>query len=216
MCEHLIQKKYCRHCGGNHLCAHCRLVCVRRKFEHCYTCTKWIQGNPVFRKEEKVKCMLQRAANQGTLPLYDQHNRRLSADLDVGVYGKARPDFLWKMASFVVILEVDEVQHKTYDASCERKRELDLLNSAKGAPVYLIRYNPDSFSTASKSSTTPFYGKEQQLLDLLEHVLVDTPKQALFKDNIFVKSYLFYDCCCTECDYLHTEYFMCDIDLLKS
>jgi hypothetical protein len=216
MCEHLIQKKYCRQCGGSHLCAHCRLVCVRRKFELCYTCSMWMQGNPVYRKELKIKRLLHLAASNGIIPLYDQHNRRLSMELDVDIYGKARPDFLWRMASFVVILEVDEMQHKAYDAACERKRELDLVNSAKGTPVYLIRYNPDSFSTASKRSTTPFVGREQRLLDLLEYVLINTPKQDLFGENIFVKSYLCYDCHCTECEYIHTECFMRDVDLVNS
>lgn len=176
----------------------------------------WIQGNPVYRKELKIKRFLQLAASKGIIPLYDQHNRRLSVELDVDIYGKARPDFLWRMTSFVVILEVDEMQHKAYDAACERKRELDLLNSAKGTPVYLVRYNPDSFSTASKKSTTPFFGKEQRLLDLLEYILVDAPKQTLFGKNIFLKSYLYYDCHCAECDYIHTECFMRDVDLVNS
>ena len=216
VCKHLIQKKYCRHCGGTHLCKHCRLVCVRRKFEDCYTCSKWMHGDPVYRKEQKIKRLLNRAAEEGIFPLYDRHNRRVSADLNIDVYGMARPDFLWQMPSFVILLEIDEMQHKTYDITCEKKRELDLLNSAKGKPVYLIRYNPDSFSTAYKHSTTPFYERERLLVDLLEHVLVDTPKETLFGDNIFVKSYLFYDCKCIECDFIHTECFVRDVDLLNS
>lgn len=216
VCSHLIQKKYCKACGGTHLCAQCRLVCVRRKFELCQSCSHWMQGRFLYSKEQNVKRLLDRAAERGVLPLYDQHNRRLAPDLDVQLYGQSRPDFLWRMSSFIVILEVDEQQHKAYGSDCERKRELDILNSARGVPVYLVRYNPDAFSTGLKKSTTPFYRREQQMLRFMQHILVDTPQSDLFKDNMLVKSYLFYDCHCKACDNVHTHHYFRDSDFVKS
>ena len=216
VCSHLIQKKYCKTCGGTHLCAHCQLTCVRRKFELCHSCSHWTQGHFVYSKERKVKRLLDTAAELGVLPSYDQYNRRLAPNLDSKIYGQSRPDFLWRMSSHIVILEVDEKQHKAYDPDCERKRELDLLNSAKGIPLYLVRYNPDAFSTGKKTSATPFCRREGRFLRFMETVLVDTPRSVLFKNNVFVKTYLFYDCPCTTCDYIHTESYLRDTDFVKS
>jgi hypothetical protein len=59
--------------------------------------------------------------------------------------GRYRPDFLFDILEEqrVVILEVDEDAHRSEAARCEFVRPLKLALGFGGAPVHMIRYNPD-------------------------------------------------------------------------
>jgi hypothetical protein len=59
--------------------------------------------------------------------------------------GRYRPDFLFDILEEqrVVILEVDEDAHRREVARCEFVRPLRLALGFGGAPVHMIRYNPD-------------------------------------------------------------------------
>jgi hypothetical protein len=67
---------------------------------------------------------------------------------------KERPDVLWDtVADRIVILEVDENQHKERPCDCEQTRMVN-ISQALGAPHTIwIRYNPDAFVGASRSYT---------------------------------------------------------------
>jgi hypothetical protein len=59
-----------------------------------------------------------------------------------------RPDVFWDCGTHVVIVEIDEEGHKTYDCSCEDKRIMQLFVDAGNLPMIVLRFNPDSYVDA--------------------------------------------------------------------
>lgn len=60
-----------------------------------------------------------------------------------------RPDIMINLGSHVIIIEIDECQHKSYDTSCETMREC-ILYQDLGQPVVFIRFNPDAYRKDGK------------------------------------------------------------------
>ena len=58
---------------------------------------------------------------------------------------KRRPDLLLDLGYQILMIEIDEDQHKTYDCSCENKRLMELSQDLNHRPLVLIRFNPDSY-----------------------------------------------------------------------
>jgi len=60
--------------------------------------------------------------------------------------GKERPDFvIYTATHHVIVLEVDENQHKSYPCVCEQNRMVNLSQAFGGQPVIFMRYNPDDY-----------------------------------------------------------------------
>ena len=58
---------------------------------------------------------------------------------------KYRPDFLIDCDTHVVIIEVDENQHKSYGECDEKIRMINIFQGLGGIKTFFIRFNPDSF-----------------------------------------------------------------------
>jgi len=58
---------------------------------------------------------------------------------------KRRPDLLVDMGTHVVIIEIDENQHISYDCSCENKRLMEISQDVGHRPIVFIRFNPDDY-----------------------------------------------------------------------
>jgi hypothetical protein len=63
---------------------------------------------------------------------------------------KKRPDIYFDLLDHVVIVEVDELQHNTYDDVCECARINEIVNGIGGKPIIIIRYNPDTIKNNGK------------------------------------------------------------------
>ena len=50
-----------------------------------------------------------------------------------------------ELGSHIVIVEVDENKHDTYDCSCENKRLMEISRDLAHRPISFIRFNPDSY-----------------------------------------------------------------------
>jgi hypothetical protein len=80
--------------------------------------------------------------------------------------GKERPDFVIYFKTHVIIIEVDENQHKGYACECEQIRMINLTQAFCGLPVFWIRYNPDVFKLPNeKKSKISQSNREEHLLD---------------------------------------------------
>ena len=64
---------------------------------------------------------------------------------DTTLCGRERPDFLFDMGTHMVILEVDENQHKDRQCLCEQTRMVNITQGLGGVFVRWLRYNPDPF-----------------------------------------------------------------------
>ena len=58
-----------------------------------------------------------------------------------------RPDVHIDLGEQLIVVEVDENQHKAYDCSCENKRIMDLSRDVGHRHIVFIRFNPDSYIT---------------------------------------------------------------------
>jgi hypothetical protein len=56
-----------------------------------------------------------------------------------------RPDLLLDLGYQVIIVEVDENQHRSYDCSCENKRLMEISRDVDHRPIIFIRFNPDEY-----------------------------------------------------------------------
>jgi hypothetical protein len=71
---------------------------------------------------------------------------------------KRRPDMLLHLGDQVIIIEIDENQHRDYDCSCENKRLMELSRDVGHRPLVFIRFNPDDYIDAQKSNITSCWG----------------------------------------------------------
>jgi len=58
---------------------------------------------------------------------------------------KRRPDLILDLGYQILIIEVDEDQHRIYYCSCENKRIMELSQDLDHRPVVFIRFNPDEY-----------------------------------------------------------------------
>lgn len=104
-----------------------------------------------------------------------------------GKESKHRPDFVYDCKTHVVIVEVDEHQHKSNCSKGEINRMRNIYFAYEGIPVVFVRYNPDSFVYRGKKVEISQQKREDILLRWVEKAM-----------NISVEVclsviYLFYD-----------------------
>lgn len=220
ICIHAKARKVCVQCGGSHICTQCRLITTRTKSSMCSTCRRFNDGSvPLKFKEAAFKAYLDASIERGDVPKYFSADRQVMPGLDKLLYGAARPDFLWKLSDRFIVLEVDEFQHISSNYSCERRRELELLNIFGSTPVIFIRFNPDTFSTGSKSTRKK---TDHENMTKRHEKVVSELKKAVEKENpvgfTFVK--IFFNCGCLEedgkytCGFVHSNMYTDHEDFL--
>lgn len=158
-------------------CKSCGLPNVLNHENVCRFCEPTTFKNYVKRKENRVRLLLEKNG------LCFTHADKI-VDAKCGL---ERPDFVFEMATHVVILEVDENQHKSYPCECEQVRMVNVTQAYGGLHVFWIRYNPDAFKGCSTTLTDN--DREKHLLDWVKWSLEHIPSQ------LAEVVYLFYDGC---------------------
>jgi hypothetical protein len=167
---------------------------------------------PIKQKESALKKYLDSAIETGSIPSYTTHDKAIALGLDPVCYGNTRPDFVWILKDRWVVLECDESQHRGMQYSCERRRELQICNVAGNMPVVFIRFNPDTFSTGSKSARVKLVA---DTIEKRHTVVVDAIKNAVqqVKPTGLTFQKLFFDCGCVgeggkhPCNFIHTSHY---------
>jgi hypothetical protein len=80
---------------------------------------------------------------------YSQYTWKTDKKIEDGC-SKKRPDLLLDMGDQVIIIEVDENQHNSYDCSCENKRLMELSQDLDHRNLIFIRFNPDDYIDENK------------------------------------------------------------------
>jgi hypothetical protein len=62
---------------------------------------------------------------------------------------KRRPDLLLDLGFQVIIIEIDEYAHSTYDSFCEARRVEQISQDLYHRNIIFIRFNPDSYIDSS-------------------------------------------------------------------
>jgi hypothetical protein len=115
----------------------------------CYIYT--FPDQPVSKNyKTKEKCVVDYVIS--TFPQYTwTHDRKIQDGCS-----RRRPDLLLDLGSQVLIVEIDENQHASYDCSCENKRLMEISQDVNHRPVVFIRFNPDEYSHNSVVVKSPW------------------------------------------------------------
>ena len=70
-----------------------------------------------------------------------EYDKRIS-----GGCSKRRPDcIIYKKNGHIIIIEIDETQHSSYECSCENKRIMEIYQDLGHKNIVFIRFNPDGY-----------------------------------------------------------------------
>jgi hypothetical protein len=93
----------------------------------------------------------ERAVTYYILKEYPNYNWICDKRIQGGCY-KRRPDLMLDLGYKVIIIEVDENQHKSNDCSCENKRLMEISQDINNRNLIVIRFNPDSYKTCENKT----------------------------------------------------------------
>jgi hypothetical protein len=126
----------------NKQCKICTTTKASTKYEgYCFRCfiytfpEKPVSTNYKTKERSVVDYVL------NTFPEYDWISDKKVMD----GCSKRRPDLLLDLGYQVLIIEIDETQHRDYDCSCENKRMMEISKDVDHRPIIFIRFNPDTY-----------------------------------------------------------------------
>ena len=142
-CIHDKYKSRCKICGGSQLCKapHCETRGINKYDGYCLPCC--IHYCPEIQVSRNFKTK-ENDVVQRVLEKYPDFNWVADKKMQDGC-SKRRPDLLLDFGSHVIIVEVDENKHTTYDCSCQNKRLMEISQDIGHKPVVFIRFNPDAY-----------------------------------------------------------------------
>lgn len=134
-------------------------IILTGKNEYCMRCSAYTFPNQPSRfktREMKLKEYLVAQYPDKTIV----HDKRVECHL-------YRPDFVFDMGSHVIVIELDENQHRSYDTSCDNKRLMSIFHGLASRPMVMIRFNPDRYDSVAgcfkKDGQLSGNGKEWKL-----------------------------------------------------
>jgi len=142
-CIHDKKKSRCKICDGSELCKapHCETRGIKKYNGYCLPCC--IHYCPEIQVSRNFKTK-ENDVVQRVLEKYPDFNWIADKKIQDGC-SKRRPDLLLDFGSHVIIVEVDENKHTTYDCSCQNKRLMEISQDIGHKPVVFIRFNPDTY-----------------------------------------------------------------------
>lgn len=147
-CIHNCIKTQCSACQtGTQLCENCKFTRKNQKYKpYCFRCYCVLHPDVEITRKFKLKEYLLREELQEYFetgldesdiedPIYDKQ-------VDSGC-SKRRPDVRIERFTHTIIIECDELQHKS--TSCEEKRMMEIFQDLGSRPVVFLRFNPDKY-----------------------------------------------------------------------
>ena len=143
ICVHDKMKARCKICDGSQLCKStlCETRGIKKYNGYCLPCCIHLCPDIKISRNFKTKenDIVDRVKNE--FPGFSWVCDKRVVD----GCSKRRPDLLLDMGSHIIIIEVDENKHDTYDCSCENKRLMEISQDVGHRPVVFIRFNPDNY-----------------------------------------------------------------------
>jgi hypothetical protein len=113
-------------------CGICQLNNVKKPNTACSDCCKGVLSTK--KQEQMVELFLRR---HDTLANFSYRDKVIPCAPTV-----RRGDFVYVLPDRLVILEVDEDEHRNYNKECEIVRIFELHEAARGKALILVRFNP--------------------------------------------------------------------------
>jgi hypothetical protein len=178
-----------KHCENHHLgdeidliqrrCVGCGLPGILDQIGLCGTCDPDLYKRLRLAKQKGVKDFCD--ANHLTYISYDKM-------IDHGISCKKRPDFIFKCESHMIVVEVDEDQHMSYQCENEQER-MCLISQTLKMKTLFIRYNPDRYSPLNGKPAN----KEHERLTALKQQIEYWQQHPLPEDGLCFVTYLYFD-----------------------
>lgn len=161
ICEHGKRKTQCKDCGGSQLCKTnmCERIAQNKKYQgYCYRCFINIFPDSELVRNHKTK---ERAVADYIREQFPQYTILLDRRVPDGC-SLRKPDILIDFGEYVLIIEIDENQHQSYDCSCENKRLMILFEDIGSRPMVMIRFNPDRYYDHKGQSIPSCWGYTEE------------------------------------------------------
>jgi len=144
VCQHNKQKRYCKDCGSSLLCksSWCETITTSKYEGYCLNCFIHLFPDKPNTRNYKTK---EKTTVDYIIEKYPNFTWILDRQIQDGC-SKKRPDLLLDLGYQVIIIEIDENQHESYDCSCENKRLMLLSQDVGHRPLVFIRFNPDEYN----------------------------------------------------------------------
>ena len=165
-------------------CRNCHLPNILNSDGLCADCFAWTSGKrPRLAKQREVLQFLDHCFTEFPYDTTDVVPQDLKA-----CDRRERPDVMWDRADRIIILEVDEDQHKSRPCECEQTRMMNISQALGSERTVWIRYNPDSF----KSPESRKWSSRAKRHDVLKRWLTWSLTEVSLPYTISVV-YLFFD-----------------------
>jgi len=143
ICEHNKKRSRCRECGGSALCKNdwCLTKANPKYKKYCLVCfikeypNEKVVRNYKIKEKHIVDCVLEKFPNFTWF-----HDKRIEDGCSL-----RRPDLFLDYGSHVIMIEIDEHKHESYDCSCINRRTMELSLDINHRPCVIIRFNPDGY-----------------------------------------------------------------------
>jgi len=144
ICKHGTYKSMCKPCGGKRVCKSewCETSVKNKKYEgYCARCFMNLFPDKPMSKNYKTK-------EKAVVDFIKEQFKDKTWINDKRVKdgcSKRRPDLLCDLGDHVLVIEIDENNHESYNCSCENKRLMELSTDVGHRPLTFVRFNPDDY-----------------------------------------------------------------------
>lgn len=148
LCVHNKQMELCRSCDGSALCMtpFCDSHANKNCDNHCLRCHVYLFPDKPNARNYKTK---EKTVADYVLQSFPSFSWVTDRKVQDGC-SRRRPDLCLDLGFQILIVEIDENQHQTYDTTCEHKRLMEISRDVGHRPVVFIRFNPDDYINKEK------------------------------------------------------------------
>ena len=159
--DHNVVEQKCETCG--------LLSLIREDFADCDDCAEFQLKKPLKQREMLVKAIL----DEAKIP-YKSHDK-----IPENSCHRYRPDFYFDWGTHIVILEVDEEQHRGYACECDHARMINLFQDQGGMKTLFIRFNPDAYKDKNGKRHQWTASRGTKLLEVLRQTRDHLPEHLI-------------------------------------
>ena len=167
-------------------CVRCGKIDVLTEGDICVNFCSKEDDNMIYKKRQKLKeSLVYKYLKENIKDIQPSlFDKTIPNDCDI----KNRPDIVYEVKTHVVVIEIDEGQHKGYCPEGEVNRMKNIYTAYGGEmPVVFVRYNPDNFKVGGNVVKIPIEKRLDIMSRWVRKAIDEVPESAM---SIV---YLYYD-----------------------
>ena len=165
ICIHGNNKARCTICGtGRDLCNNCKYTRKNNRYGNGNYCTScYFAKNPEDKDAKNNRQLKQDFINDIYKELYPKQKWDSFDKIIDNTCNRRRPDYFKDCITHILILEIDEDQHKGYNKQCERNRINELFTGFADRKIIMLRFNPDSYKNKNEDFVEGCFSYTQKI-----------------------------------------------------